>query len=654
MLADRLKLRKQTDSKRGKEVSFLSRSIVTISVLLLFAISAVAVVPTVYATNSYTSTTLSLGGSTLVAPLVSDWIATGAGITSSESFVVSTGGVVQVNYQAVGSTTGTKDVVQDIFSAGFSDAPFSGTPNSGLLTVGAHNYITGSDCTGTGVVGCPNNATIAGADTLLEIPEAIAPISIMYNTPLPLTTHLNLTGSIVAQIYLGKITKWNSPDILAINPGLTASQITSLNIPIIPVHRSDGSGTTFNLTYFFGQTDSNWTTTSYACAGQTLVAGTTSASDFPSCVTELSAKGTGGVASDVASNSGAIGYGELSYAIGAGLGYAAILNQAGFYIVPSAATAANAITADASGIQTAISAGNGYTPTNAPGTDSYPITALTYVYFWQNQDVGQSGGATWTKGDAFDLVQFLNYIVTQGQTDSVLATFAPLPAAIQAIDLATIATVNFNGQSLITSSTTSVTCNRSVQLVGHTVSCTAQVTGSSPAGYVTWSSSTSGVFNRNAECSLSRLGKCSIVFEPTTANAAVSISATYGGNLNNAPSLGSAALNAEQRVAGLTLTCRPATATAGTTSVTCNAVVTGYSPTGTVTFTPSTSSGTAQINGNAAESCTLGSQTTSNARCSVTFSGSGVTGSGHVQVTGAYSGDPNNTSVSKHVTVRVT
>ncbi len=654
MLADRLKLRKQTDSKRGKEASFLSRSIVTIAVLLLFAISAVAVVPTVFATNSYTSTTLSLGGSTLVAPLVSDWIATGAGITSSQSFVVSTGGVVQVNYQAVGSTTGTKDAVEDIFSAGFSDAPFAGTPNSGLLTVGANNYITGSDCTGTGIVGCPNNATLAGADTLLEIPDAIAPISIMYNTPLPLTTHLNLTGAIVAQIYLGQITKWNSPDILAINPGLSTSEKASLNIPIIPVHRSDGSGTTFNLTYFFGQTDANWTTPNYACTGQTLVAGTTSASDFPNCVTEQSAKGTGGVASLVAESSGAIGYGELSYAIGAGLGYAAVQNQAGNYIVPSAATAANAVTADAAGIQTAISAGEGYTPTNAPGTDSYPITALTYVYFWQNQDVGQSGGSTWTKGDAFDLVQFLNFIVTQGQTDAALATFAPLPAAIQSVDLATIASVNFNGQSLTTPSTTSVTCNRSVQLVGHTVSCTVQVTGSSPSGYVSWSSSTSGTFNEHGDCKISKLGKCSIVFEPTSANAAVSITAAYGGNLNNAPSLGSASLNAEQRVAGMTLTCHPATARAGSTSVTCMAVVTGFSPTGTVTFTPSTVTGTAQINSNAAVSCTLGTATTSNARCSVTFTGTEVTGTGKVQITGAYSGDPNNTSVSKHVNVKVT
>ena len=651
MLADRLKLRKQTDSKRGKEVSFLSRSIVTISVLLLFAISAVAVVPTVYATNSYTSTTLSLGGSTLVAPLVSDWIATGAGITSSQSFVVSTGGVVGVNYQAVGSTTGTKDVVQDIFSAGFSDAPFAGTPNSGLLTVTGANDISGSDCTG---FGCPNNATLAGADTLLEIPEAIAPISIMYNTPLPLTTHLNLTGAIVAQIYLGQITKWNNPHILAINPGLTSSQKTSLNINIVPVHRSDGSGTTFNLTYFFGQTDANWTTPSYACAGQTLVAGTTSASDFPTCVTELSAKGTGGVASTVSSNSGAIGYGELSYAIGAGLGYAAVLNQAGYYIVPSAATAANAISADASGIQTAISAGNGYTPTNAPGTDSYPITALTYVFFWQNQDIGQSGGGTWTRGDAFDLVQFLNFIVTQGQTDAALATFAPLPAAIQSIDLATIASVNFNGHSLTTPSTTSVTCNRTIQLVGRSVSCTVQVTGSSPTGYVSWTSSASGNFNEHGQCKISRLGKCSIVFEPTSANAAVSITATYGGDLNNAPSLGSAALNVEQRVAGMTLTCHPAMATAGSTSVTCTAVVTGFSPTGTVTFTPSTTMGTAQINGNTAVSCTLGTPTPSNARCSVTFTGTQVTGTGKVQITGAYSGDPNNTSYSKHVTVRVT
>ncbi len=576
------------------------------------------------ATNTYTSTTLSIGGSTLLAPLMSDWVSTT--LPATQSFVTHTGGVVQVNYQAVGSTTGTDDALDTVFSLGFSDAPI---PANGLATLNGAGDVTSP-------ASSPPNATLSALDPLVQIPDAIAPVSIFYEIP-GFTGHLNLTGAIIAQIYLEQIVKWNNPLILALNPGLTTAQKADLAAhPISPVHRSDGSGTSFNLTYYFCQVDdANWTGAGYKC-------GSTSASNFPG--TELSAKGTGGVAGLVAATNGAIGYGELSYAIGAGLAYAAVENQAGNFILPSSTTAANAAAADSSEIE----AGNGvYTPTNAPGADSYPITALTYVFVYQNQDLGTSGGSTWTRGDAYDVVQFLGWIVTQGQTDAAALTYAPLPASVQEIDLGLIAQINYNGHAILPSTTTSVSCNHSSVTVGKTtVKCTATVTGASPTGYVSWMSSAAGTFTSAGSCKVSRHGTCTISYSTAAVSASNTISAAYTGDLNNLPSVGTAAIAVTIRAPTVSVSCSPGSVATGS-SATCTAVVTGFSPTGTVSFTQS---GVGSVTFTTA-SCTLGVVAHNSARCSVTVTGATA---GGVKISGAYNGDSNNSPVTKTHNLKVT
>ncbi len=350
-----------------------------------------------------------------------------------------TGGVVTVNYQAVGSTTGTNNMLGDIFSLGFSDAPI---PANGLATL---NSTTGAVVT---PADSPPATGLSGKDPLVQIPDALAPVSIFYNIPSFRKT-LNLTGDDIAEIFLLHITSWNDSRILALNKGLTAAEIANLGkYPITVVHRSDGSGTSFALTHYFGQVDGNWTAAGFK-------AGSTSSSNFPP--SELSGKGTGGVAGLVSATNGAIGYGETSYAVGAGLVYAAVQNQAGNYVLPLPA----GVAAAAAALASQVASNPTYTITDAPGATSYPISTYTYAFVWQDQNLGTSGGGAWSQGQAYDAVQFLSYIVTQGQSYAQPLQFAPLPAAVVQVDQQLIAKINYGGVPLVTSALSTTTSQSS-------------------------------------------------------------------------------------------------------------------------------------------------------------------------------------------------
>jgi len=520
----------------------------TVFILLLFALSAVAVIPPVEAANSYTPTTLSIGGSTLLAPLMSVW---------QTQFNTYSGGAVTVNYQAVGSTTGTNNFLSSIFSLGFSDAPI---PQNGLAKVDAQGDVISP-------ANSPPTTGLSGADPVIQVVDALAPVSIFYQIP-GFRGTLNLTGDVVAEIFLQHITSWTDPHILALNHGLTAAQKTALGkYPISVVHRSDGSGTSFALTNYFAKVDGNWTAAGFS-------GNSTSSSNFPS--TELSGKGTGGVAGLVSATNGAVGYGETSYAIGGGLVYAAIQNSAGNYILPLPAGVTAAAAADAGKLATNPT----YVITDAPGAASYPISTYTYVFVWENQNLGTSGGGAWTQGTAYDAVQFLNWIVTQGQSYSSTLQYAPLPPAVVTLDLGLIAKINYGGQSFLPSTTTTVTCNHPSVVVGKTlVSCTAIVSGgSSPSGSLLWTSTAAGTFSKPT-CSLPKSGKCIASFKSLGVSSSETIAALYVGDLNNAPSIASASLSVTQATSKTTFSCP--TVHSGQAS-TCKATVIGFSPSGTV------------------------------------------------------------------------
>ncbi len=332
-------------------------------------------------TTTYPSLTIQGGGSTFVNPVMQVW---------ATAFSQYTGGSVTVNYQAVGSGAGISGVKSGTFSFAGSDAPSA-------------------------------NSTAAGG-TLLNIPESLGAVAIFYNIP-GITVSLNLTGTILAKIYLQQITSWNDPSITAINPKVNA---TLLNHTIVPVHRSDGSGTTYALTNYFSRVSTDWNASGKGYA--TSVSWPTSG--------ELAGKGSSGVASYVQQTPYSIGYADSYYALSNKLLTAAIQNQAGVFVEPTLAGAAAA----ASAYSTQLASDATYSITNAPGATSYPISTFTYILVYQKQSNQALG---------YDMAHFFWWIVNSGQAYSPSLYYAQLPPGVVTADEALIAQMSYNGVSFI-------------------------------------------------------------------------------------------------------------------------------------------------------------------------------------------------------------
>jgi phosphate transport system substrate-binding protein len=307
------------------------------------------------------------------------------------SFNQYTNGSVNVNYQPVGSGAGITGVQTGTFSFAGSDAPKK------------------------------NQSATQG--TLLNIPETLGAVAIFYNIN-GVTQNLNLTGPIIAKIYLQQITMWNDSSILAINPGVNK---TLMAHTIVPVHRSDGSGTTYALTNYFTKVSTDWNASGKGF-GTTVNWPTTG---------ELGARGSGGVAALVkAPNSYAIGYADSYYAFSNNLLSAAVQNQAGSFVLPSLA----GVTAAAAQFTTQLQADPTTPITNAPGATSYPISTFTYILVWQKQSDQKVGS---------DMAQFFWWIVTKGQSYGPTLFYPKLPDLVVTIDESLIASMTYNGVSFI-------------------------------------------------------------------------------------------------------------------------------------------------------------------------------------------------------------
>ena len=239
--------------------------------LLGVAIGAVLVMATGVANASAAG--LNGAGSSLVAPLMANWIS---------GFEIKEG--IPVKYAAVGSGAGIAQITARTVDFGASDAPL--TPEQ---------------------AGACNNC--------VQIPWALTATGIGFK--IPGVKKLNLTGPILASIYFGKITKWNDPKIKALNPGVKLPGLT-----ITPVFRSDGSGDTYAFTSYLNKVSPAWK----------KEVGSSTSVQFPKGV---GAKGNSGVTSTVTSTNGSIGYISASYLIAAGLGAAALQNKAGKFELPN-------------------------------------------------------------------------------------------------------------------------------------------------------------------------------------------------------------------------------------------------------------------------------------------------------------------------------
>ncbi|MHB8659937.1 MAG: phosphate ABC transporter substrate-binding protein PstS [Solirubrobacteraceae bacterium] len=311
------------------------------------------------------SKTIVGAGSTLVAPLVSQW---------QPSYDSKYG--VAITYGAIGSGGGIAQITARTVDFGASDAPL--TPSQ-----------------------------FTAAKGVVQIPWALAATDIAYHVQ-GVPNSLKLTGPVLADIWLGKITAWNAPQIKALNPGV--------NLPstkITPVYRTDGSGDTFALTNYFSQISPEWK----------LKVGNATQVHFP---VGLGGKGNSGVGGVLSSTNGAIAYIAIAYVLENKFDYALVQNAAGKYPVPGIAS----ISAAAAALKS-VPADNNVSIVNPPASaaGAYPISTFTYAIVPQSSP------------KATALKPFLSWAITSGQADGPKLDFAPLPAEIVSADKATIAKI---------------------------------------------------------------------------------------------------------------------------------------------------------------------------------------------------------------------
>jgi phosphate transport system substrate-binding protein len=304
---------------------------------------------------------------------------------------------IQVNYQSIGSGGGISAMQQKTVDFGASDAPLSATEMNNI----------------------PN---------ALHIPETIGAVTIAYNLP-GIATGLHLTGQVIADIYQGNITMWNDPAIQNLNPTITLPAKT-----IVVVHRSDSSGTSFVFTGYLTASSSAWSS----------AVGQGKAVAWP---TGLGASGNAGVAGTVEGTAYTIGYVELAYSITNTMKVAAVQNPAGNWIMPTLVSTTAAAQAVASvGLPSGGASWTSINILNAPASNAYPIVSFSYIIVYKELNVITG----MTQSDATALVQFLWYVVHNGQNQAPALSYASLPSNVVQIDETTIQSITFNGQTLPT------------------------------------------------------------------------------------------------------------------------------------------------------------------------------------------------------------
>lgn len=338
--------------------------------------------------------TLHARGATFPAPLVSAY----ASNYHSENPNVT------VSYQAVGSGAGQRALINKTDDFDASDAPLSA--NQRIL-----------------------------APNVLHIPETIGSVTLSYNlTAAGIPTGLNLTGAVIADIYLGAILNWNDAAIQGLNPGVTLP-----NHSITTVHRSDSSGTTFVFTSFLSLDSPTWATT---IGSGTAVnwPGSPTGSPPPIAVT---GNGNGGVASVIASTPYSLGYVELNYALAHKFTFGNIQNPAGNFIVPTLTTTQNAIINFAGTFPQGSGDWSTVSLLNQPGAQTYPIASFSYFLVYKELNVVPSMDLNETF-QAKALTNFLYWAVNNpGQSLAPGLFYVPLPTNIRLIDNASIASITF-------------------------------------------------------------------------------------------------------------------------------------------------------------------------------------------------------------------
>jgi len=339
--------------------------------------------------NATPNSTIKIAGKQGDAPALNGAGATFPQVLYSKWFAeYNTATGVQINYQGTGSGAG-KNAIRD-------------------QTVD----FAGSDSAMTDAELAASQAKCGG--TILHIPTTLGAIVIAYNLP-NLSQKVKLDGDTIAGIFLEKISKWNDPKIAALNPGVTLP-----NEDIITVHRSDSSGTTDNFTSYLAAVNQDWA--NGPKSGSTV--------QWPG---GIGASGNPGVASELKNNPYAIGYVELAFAKQNSLPYADVKNREGQFVTANAAS----VTAAGQAFAPQAPADLRFKLVNAPGAQSYPITAITWILACPNQT---------DQPKAIALTRMLWWALHEGQQFNEGLDYAPLPPSVVVRGEGFINSIMVNGQ----------------------------------------------------------------------------------------------------------------------------------------------------------------------------------------------------------------
>jgi phosphate transport system substrate-binding protein len=315
-------------------------------------------------------------GATFPNPLYQKWLSEYEKVVSS----------VRIDYQSIGSGGGIKQLKEQTVDFGASDAPMK------------------------------DEDLKSAPGEILHIPTVLGAVVITYNLA-GVNQQLRFSPEVLADIFLGKITKWNDPKIAADNPGvnLPANDLTV-------VHRSDGSGTSAVFTDYLSKVSAEWK-------------GKVGTGTSPSWPVGLGGKGNEGVTGQVKGTPNTIGYIELAYAVQNKLPVALIKNASGAYIEPSI----DGVTAAASASAASMPEDLRVSITNATGAQAYPISSYTYILVYKDQKDAAKGKA---------LVDFLWWGIHDGENFAKDLQYAPLPADIVKRAEAKINSVTSGGSPL--------------------------------------------------------------------------------------------------------------------------------------------------------------------------------------------------------------
>ncbi|NLS13665.1 phosphate ABC transporter substrate-binding protein PstS [Vibrio sp. SM6] len=308
--------------------------------------------------GAFANTTINGAGATFPHPIYAKW---------AEQYQKETG--VQINYQAIGSGGGIRQITAKTVDFGATDAP---------LTIEELNK-----------------------ESMIQFPMVMGAIVPVVNIPGIEAGEVKLTGKVLADIYLGNIRNWNDAAIKALNEGVELP-----NQPIYVVHRSDGSGTTYNFTDYLDRVSPEWSET--IGVGKDIT--------WPKKAIMIGGNGNAGVANFVSRTRGAIGYVEYAFAKQNGLTHTQLASKEGKFLNPSMETfqsaAANADWASAPGYHLLLN--------DQPGVDSWPMTAATFILMHKDQADAKK---------AQDIIDFFEWSYSKGELAEQL-DYIPMPSKV--------------------------------------------------------------------------------------------------------------------------------------------------------------------------------------------------------------------------------